>query len=262
MQRNYQSAHDIAQQLAKAGKEEFLRLQSVYASDSRATVQQALKRAQFRLKAEETERQRVKKLYDFQSKICEGKLCVGLDEVGRGPLAGPLTVGAVVLPETPQIQGINDSKQLSARKREQLAPKIKEVAQAWATFDVSPEDIDHFGMARALRKAFRGALQKIEDSGICPQVVLIDGNPLHIDPREINVVHGDGRCASISCASILAKVTRDAQMVSYAQMYPEYHFDRNKGYGSAEHIKAIQTYGLTPIHRRSFCRNFYQDQLF
>lgn len=256
------TAHDVVAKLAHASKSEFDVLRRAYAADTRKTVQDALHRAERRIELEEVEQKRVDALYAYQSSVCDGRLCVGMDEVGRGPLAGPLVVGAVVLPDEPHVLGINDSKKLTAHAREQLVPRIEDVAIRWATFSVSPDDIDRIGMAQALRHAFSGALAKIEESGVHPDVVLIDGNPLHIDSREVNVVHGDARCASISCASIVAKVTRDHVMEQYARVYPAYHFDQNKGYGSQQHIRAIETHGLTPIHRKTFCKNFHQETLF
>lgn len=183
--------------------------------------------------------------------------------MGRGPLAGPLTVGAVVLrKDAPPIEGLNDSKQVPEAHRLALAETIKERALAWAIVDIEPSEIDECGMTACLRKAFRQAVAEIEAQGIEPEVILLDGNPLHLDPREMNVVHGDARCASISAASLIAKVSRDALMVSYEKEYPGYDFASSKGYGSARHRQAIAEKGLTPIHRVSFCQNFLQESLF
>ena len=113
-----------------------------------------------------------------------------------------------------------------------------------------------------MRSAFTQSIANIESQGVKPEVVLLDGNPLHLDPREINVVHGDARCASIAAASLIAKVSRDALMVAYDDQYPGYDFASSKGYGSARHRAAIQEHGLTPIHRVSFCQNFLQESLF
>ena len=117
-------------------------------------------------------------------------------------------------------------------------------------------------MTASLLKAFRGALAVVESAGVKPDTVLLDGNPLHMDPREVNVVKGDGKCASIAAASIVAKVERDALMCEYARQYPEYDFASNKGYASAAHIQAIKEHGLCPIHRASFCHAFTQESLF
>ena len=160
------------------------------------------------------------------------------------------------------IEGLNDSKQVPEAHRLALAETIKERALAWAIVDIEPSEIDECGMTACLRKAFRQAVAEIEAQGIEPEVILLDGNPLHLDPREMNVVHGDARCASISAASLIAKVSRDALMVSYEKEYPGYDFASSKGYGSARHRQAIAEKGLTPIHRVSFCQNFLQESLF
>lgn len=262
MKQNFHTAQDIVERLRVADEAELSTLERSLAADTRKTVQRALASARRRIEAERVERERVEGMYSFQDELASGKLLVGLDEVGRGPLAGPLTVGAVVLPKEPVIYGLNDSKQLTPQRREELAAQIKEQALAWSIQYIQPRDIDENGMTASLRAAFSAAIRDIEDKGVDVQVFLLDGNALHLDSREINVVKGDARCASISAASIIAKVERDALMVQYANEYPEYGFDGNKGYGSAAHIEAIKQYGLSPIHRASFCTAFVQDKLF
>lgn len=173
----------------------------------------------------------------------------GLDEVGRGPLAGPLTCAAVVLPDEPQIIGLDDSKKISPSRREELAVKILDIAAAVGIAHVQPNEIDACGMAASLRVCMRRALAA---TGIEPDCVLLDGNPLHIHPKEINIVKGDAKAACISAASIVAKVTRDKIMEGMAEEYPGYGFESNKGYGSAAHIAAIKELGPCPIHRMSF----------
>ena len=139
---------------------------------------------------------------------------------------------------------------------------MKRVALAWDVHYVEPSYIDDHGMTASLRLAFSSAVKAIEQTGVHPDVILLDGNPLHLDPREVNVVKGDGKCASIAAASIVAKVERDALMCRYAESYPEYHFAENKGYASQAHIDAIERVGLSPIHRKSFCTAFTQQTLF
>ncbi len=180
------------------------------------------------------------------------RVVVGLDEVGRGPLAGPLTVAAVVLPDEPQIAGLDDSKKLSPKRREELAAQIGQTARAIGLCHIEPARIDADGMASCLRAAFAGALAQC---GVEPDAVLVDGNPLHIHPNERNVVKGDGKVACIAAASIYAKVARDALMLELAERYPGYGFERNKGYGTAEHIEAIRARGPSPAHRMSFLGN-------
>lgn len=194
------------------------------------------------------------------NRACEGPVIVGLDEVGRGPVAGPLAVGAVVLPNEPLIAGLNDSKQVAPAQRSRIACDIKKHALAWTVQYIDPATIDACGMTASLVTAFRRAIAAIEAAGVTPQVVLLDGNPLRMDPREVNVVKGDGKCASIAAASIIAKVERDALMDEYAKKYPHYGFEHNKGYASANHISAIQRFGLSDIHRKSFCTAFTQTQ--
>ena len=181
---------------------------------------------------------------------------VGLDEVGRGPLAGPLTVAAVVLPDEPKIEGLDDSKKLSPKRREELAARIEATACAIGLCHIEPARIDAEGMGACLRAAFRGAL---ESCGVDADAVLVDGNPLHIHPGERNVVKGDGKVACIAAASIYAKVARDALMVELAGSYPAYGFERNKGYGTPEHIEALREIGASPAHRMSFLGNILSE---
>ena len=240
-------------------------LKRTLAADTRKGVVKALAAAEKRLAAQEAEEQRLCGLYSFQASVVKehgGGVAIGLDEVGRGPLAGPLAVGAVVLPEEPRIPGLNDSKKLSAAQREAVAAQVKEHALAWAVCYIEPHDIDAWGMTRSLKTAFARAVDAVEAQGIRASVLLLDGNPLRFDAREVNLVKGDGRCASIAAASIVAKVERDALMCRLAQDYPAYGFDQNKGYGSAFHMQALEAHGLSPVHRKSFCSFLEQPTLF
>lgn len=258
-----QTVADIRSRLAAVTREEFEVLERSLCADTRKGVQAALATCRRRLDAEDAERARLAQLYSYEREVAGGRLVVGLDEVGRGPLAGPLTVGAVVLREgADPIAGLNDSKQVAEAHRPAVAEAIKASARAWAVVDIEPARIDEEGMTACLKAAFRAAIARIEDQGVTPEVVLLDGNPLHLDAREVNVVHGDARCASIAAASLIAKVSRDAEMVAYDQQYPGYDFASSKGYGSARHRQALAEKGLTPIHRASFCQNFLQESLF
>lgn len=174
---------------------------------------------------------------------------VGLDEVGRGPLAGPLTCAAVVLPPDPMIIGLDDSKKISPKRREQLAVEVLDTAVAVGIAHIQPAEIDACGMAASLRVCMTRALA---DTGVEPDCVLLDGNPLHFHPKEINIVKGDAKVACISAASIVAKVCRDKIMEGMADQFPQYHFESNKGYGSAAHIAALKEFGPCPLHRKSF----------
>lgn len=234
------------------------------AVDGRAGIVSAYKKATDSLKKREAEAERTAGLYRFEDSIAgiSGCTILGLDEVGRGPVAGPLTVGGVVLPRKPQILGLNDSKKLSAVQRERLSDEIREIALAAHTVSVDPAKIDQHGMTACLRYAFAEVVAAVEASGVKVDVVLLDGNPLHFDKREVNVVKGDGKCASIAAASIIAKVDRDNYMEAISPKYPQYCFAKNKGYGTAAHVEAIKKYGLTPVHRSSFCTSFMQMSLF
>lgn len=226
---------------------------TVLTADSRAGVQNACAHAQRGYDHEACERARVRAMYALQRSMAHGGAVIGVDEVGRGPLAGPLSVGAVVLNDEPCIWGLNDSKQLSSRTRSELAARIRKEARAVAVVHIPPAVIDEKGISCALKEAMRTAIEHID---IDPTAVLIDGNPVHVHPLEQTIVKGDCKIAAIAAASIVAKVERDAYMSSISDQYPQYHFAQNKGYGSSEHIHAIKTYGLSAIHRKSFCTHF------
>ena len=250
-------ATQVAGLLASASFDEIPSLIERYGSDPRLQVQKACQRANKRYEHEQTERGRVGSMYALMRELGGDGVIVGVDEVGRGPVAGPLTVCAVCLPDEPRIWGINDSKQLSPSRRELLSEEIADTARAIGICHISPQEIDEIGMARALRKAVAGA---VADTGLEPDCVLMDGNPLGAVPNERDVVKGDAKIACIAAASIVAKVTRDEMMVELDAEYPAYHFAENKGYASAAHVAAIKEYGLSPQHRVSFCGNFLETQ--
>lgn len=191
---------------------------------------------------------------------------VGLDEVGRGSLAGPLTVAAVALPDEPQIIGIDDSKKLSPKKREEISAQIDELALGIGIAHIEPGEIDACGMSASIRVAFVRALEacrlNIQERGRASSIdaVVIDGNPVHIHENEKCVVKGDSKIACISAASIVAKVARDALMCELDVIYPSYDFAKNKGYGTAAHIAAIKEIGPCVEHRRSFLGNILAEQ--
>ena len=209
----------------------------------------------------ETEQKRLEALYAFETKLYnEGSCAVaGLDEVGRGPVAGPVSVGACILPNQPFIEFLNDSKKVTEIRREKVAAELKNLGVPYAVEHISPQEIDQIGIIASLQKAMRRALENLS---VKPDVVLLDGNPLNLGVREISIVKGDAKVACISAASILAKVERDALMKSYDETYPGYGFASNKGYASAAHIEAIKEKGLCPIHRVTFCQNFIQESSF
>lgn len=184
----------------------------------------------------------------------DGVILAGMDEVGRGPLAGPVVAGIVVMPEEPLLQWVNDSKKVSALRRKQLYDRICETALCHATAWVDPEVIDRINILEATRLAFEQAFEK---AALPVTDVMIDAlTGLRIRAEQHILIHGDAICYSIAAASILAKVERDRYMVRQAELYPEYAFDRNKGYGTKEHVDALIKHGPCPLHRRSFIQKW------
>ena len=184
----------------------------------------------------------------------------GVDEVGRGPLAGPVVCAAVILPleEEKRIIGIDDSKKLSAKKREALAEQIRAAARAYAIAEVDAATIDEINILQATRLCMKRAVDMLVPAA---DMVLTDGNmTLDITLPQRSIVKGDALVCSIGAASILAKVYRDALMAEYAMLYPEYAFERNAGYGTKAHIRAIREVGACPIHRRSFITKFWDGR--
>ncbi|MCX5916625.1 MAG: ribonuclease HII [Deltaproteobacteria bacterium] len=186
------------------------------------------------------------------------QVIAGLDEAGRGPLAGPVVAAAVVLPRTRSIQGVADSKTLKAEQREKALSLIRKRALGIGVGIVEAEEIDRLNILQASLKAMELALQ---DLSLSPDCLLIDGlYTLRLPLNQQAIIKGDGRCLSIAAASIVAKVTRDRLMVDYHERYPQYNFARHKGYGTREHLQAIREHGCCPLHRQSF-RTIYQRSL-
>ena len=188
------------------------------------------------------------KEYDACTYIC------GIDEVGRGPLAGPVAAGAVVLPKGCRILYLNDSKKLSEKRREELFLEIKEKAVAWNVGLATPARIDEINILQATYEAMRLAVSQLTNP---PQVLLNDAVTIPgLDILQVPIIKGDAKSVSIAAGSIMAKVTRDHMMVEYDKLFPEYGFAKHKGYGTAAHIAALKEFGPCAIHRRSFIRNF------
>ena len=186
--------------------------------------------------------------YDACAYIC------GIDEAGRGPLAGPVVAAAAVLPKDCQIFYLNDSRKLSEKKRDLLFDEIKEKAVAYGIGIVSPQVIDEINILQATYEAMRQAISQLN---VIPEILLNDAVTIPgVDIMQVPIVKGDAKSVSIAAASILAKVTRDRMMMEYDQIYPEYGFAKHKGYGTAAHIAALKEYGPCPIHRRTFIKKF------
>lgn len=184
-----------------------------------------------------------------------GAIC-GIDEAGRGPLAGPVVAGAVILPKDEKILYVNDSKKLSEKKREMLYDEIMDRALAVGVGIVGPERIDEINILQATYEAMRMAVAQLK---VQPDILLNDAVTIpDLKVRQVPIVKGDAKSVSIAAASIIAKVTRDRLMREYGQVFPEYEFASNKGYGTKSHIEALKTYGPTPIHRRTFIQHFVQ----
>ena len=226
-----------------------------YSEDTRSGVQKLIKQCQNRIQKEMEEEIRLEYMLMFERKYY--KTCnfvCGIDEAGRGPLAGPVVAAAVILPKNHKIAYLNDSKQLSEKKREELFDKIMSEALAVGVGIVSPKRIDEINILQATYEAMRGSINQLK---IQPEILLNDAViiPEVKIPQE-KIIKGDAKSLSIAAASIIAKVTRDRMMKDYHELFPEYGFNKHKGYGSKEHIQSIQQYGPSPIHRRTFITHF------
>ena len=229
-----------------------------YRNDGRVSVQKLIDSAQKRIYNYEKEVKRTEELKKYEKLYASYHCICGIDEVGRGPLAGPVVAGAVVLKKDCDILYINDSKQLSAKKREELYDIIMEEAVGCAVGYATPERIDEINILQATYEAMREAIGNLRAQKIYPDLLLNDAVTIpEVDIRQVPIIKGDALSISIGAASIIAKVTRDRLMVEYDKIFPEYDLAANKGYGSAAHIQALKKYGPTPIHRRSFIKNLY-----
>lgn len=222
------------------------------AADERSGVQKLLTAHYKRLEKERLERERFFKMLSYERKYYEqgAQYIAGIDEAGRGPLAGPLVIAAVILPQEVFISGLNDSKQLSAVKRELLYDEVLKKALAVSVNVVSVANVDQLNIYQATKQ---GMTEVLEHLTIQPQVALVDAMPISSnDIKTVSLIHGDALSASIAAASIIAKVTRDRMMMELSEEYPQYGFAGNKGYGSKEHMQAIAEFGVTKWHRRSY----------
>lgn len=205
----------------------------------------------------EKELARLEQMREYENTYAACAMICGIDEAGRGPLAGPVAAGAVILPKDCTLLHLNDSKKLSEKRREELFVQIKEQAVAWCVGIVGPERIDEINILQATYEAMR---QAIAGLGVKPDILLNDAVEIPgVDIMQVPIIKGDAKSVSIAAASILAKVTRDHMMAEYDQLFPDYSFAKHKGYGTAAHIQAIKELGPCPIHRRSFIRNIWSE---
>lgn len=208
----------------------------------------------------EEEKKRQEALWEIENGLKEKgfKYIAGVDEAGRGPLAGPVYAAAVILPDGAEIPGINDSKKLTPKKREELFDKITDIAISYAIYSVDEKEIDEINILNATHKAMNGAVDALTQK---PDYVIIDGNSIKgMEIAHETVVKGDAKSISIAAASILAKVARDRYIDKMGEVYPEYGFENHKGYGTKAHTDAILKYGMCPIHRRTFLKKLLGDK--
>ncbi len=248
------SIQQIKWEFEQAKKEEWAALYEKYDADERAGVKQLIARYQKQEEKVKQERIRLEQMQMYEKEYQEYSCICGIDEAGRGPLAGPVVAGAVILPKNCEILYLNDSKKLSAKKREELYDEIMEKAISVGVGMASPARIDEINILQATYEAMRIAIEDLKES---PDLLLNDAVRIPgVTIRQVPIIKGDAKSVSIAAASIIAKVTRDRLMMEYDKIMPEYGFAGNKGYGSATHIEALKKYGPTPIHRNTFIKNF------
>lgn len=248
-----QKINEIKNHLQAAELNELPDFIRMYEADERSGVQNLIEKAKKRITEYEKEIARTKQMKHYEEEYSSFAYICGIDEVGRGPLAGPVVAGAVILPKDCDILYLNDSKQLSEKKREELYDIIMEKAISVGLGYVSPERIDEINILQATYEAMREAISKLSPQ---PDLLLNDAVTIpKIAIRQVPIIKGDAKSISIAAASIVAKVTRDRLMVDYDSVFPEYGFASNKGYGAAVHLEALKKFGPTPIHRKSFIKN-------
>lgn len=213
---------------------------------------------------EVSDRERVKKLYEFENEVYDAgyNLVAGVDEAGRGSLVGPVLVAAVILPKNIYLPKLNDSKKISAKIREELFDEIKKVALDFSVVEVSAEEVDELNIYQATLKGMEDAIKTLS---VQPKFVLTDAMKLNLgeEIKTRSIIHGDALSASIAAASILAKVTRDRMADEWSKIYPAYGFEHNRGYGTKSHFAAIEEFGFCPLHRKTFNpvkKMFFQDE--
>lgn len=250
------SISEIKKELEEIDIEQIMGKLDEYRDDERSGVVKLISSFEKKYTKLQEEKERIQMMKTFENDYIDYEYVGGVDEVGRGPLAGPVVAAVVILPKDCDILYLNDSKQLSEKKREELYDIIVEKAVDFGVGIVGWEEIDELNILQATYKAMRIAISHLQNP---PQVLLNDAVTIPgVDENiiQVPIIKGDAKSVSIAAASIVAKVTRDRMMVEYAKEYPEYGFEKNKGYGSKDHIEAIKKVGPCKIHRRSFIKNF------
>lgn len=250
-----ESVNQIKQHLSSVDLDKIPEAIKIYLEDERISVKKLINQYQKKYIKYQNELQRIKEISKYETELYQkGKTFIaGIDEVGRGPLAGPVMTCAVILPKDCNVLGINDSKKLSASQRENICIQLKKIAIDISISKVEADEIDKINILQSVYKSMK---QSVNNLNTKPDIVLVDAVSIpDINVEQLSIVKGDAKSISIAAASIIAKVTRDKLMDEYSKKYPEYGFERNKGYGTKEHIDAIKEYGLCPIHRRTFVKN-------
>ncbi len=252
------SVKEIKEIIDKSDYNQYMSYINILSKDSRESVKKIAISLSKKLDAIRNEEERLKKIFVIEDGLLvEGyKKIGGIDEAGRGPLAGPVVAACVVIHKNPMIEGIDDSKKINEKNREKL---FEIIINSGITFGIGIADhneIDEFNILNATFLAMKRAIAMTVDR---PDFVIVDGNQTikDINYPQRSIIQGDSKSVSIACASILAKVTRDRIMKEYAKLYPEYGFEKHKGYGTKDHIEAIKNHGVTQIHRMSFLKNIY-----
>ena len=244
-----ESIAQIRQKLEQTKEQDLPALLEQYRDDPRTGVSGLIRRYKKQLDGLKKERERLRNMTVYEKKYEHLGYVCGIDEAGRGPLAGPVVAGAVILPPDCQILYLNDSKKLTQKRREELYDQIMEQAVAVGVGIVGPGRIDEINILQATYEAMCEAIGKLQ---VMPQILLNDA----VTIPQVPIIKGDAKSLSIAAASVIAKVTRDRLMAEYDELMPEYGFAAHKGYGSSAHIAAVKKYGPSPIHRRTFIKNF------
>ena len=248
------SIAEIRAEFAAADEKMLPSLLSIYREDERKGVQSIVSKYNRQIEKLRAEQQRIENMKVYERKYADYEAICGIDEAGRGPFAGPVVAGAVILPRDCSILYLNDSKKLSEKRREELYDVIMDKAVAVGVGMVGPQRIDEINILQATYEALRQAIQKLD---VSPDILLNDAVTIPgIAIKQVPIIKGDAKSLSIAAASVIAKVTRDRLMLEYDKLMPEYGFASNKGYGSEEHREALKKYGPTPIHRKTFIHNY------
>ena len=249
------SISEIKKEFENSDENSWEKLCGFYEQDSRIGVQNLAARYRKKQAALVQERERLKQMHFYEEKYSQYRCICGIDEAGRGPLAGPVVVASVIMPENSMIEGVNDSKKVSEKKREKLYDLILSEAISYGVGIIGQDEIDEINILNATKKGLTISLQELTQK---PDLIIVDAlnNIDTLGTKYESIIKGDAKCYSIAAASIIAKVTRDIIMREWDKVYPQYGFVAHKGYGTVAHIKALKEYGACPLHRKTFIKHF------